>query len=68
MFQWAESNIRRMSVWAFGMTKLSVIFFTLMIAKLLPAVLRLEWYWYALVAVVAQLAVLVSSLGKTSKS
>lgn len=34
--------------WHFGALKFSVAFAMLLIAKLVPEVLSLEWYWYAI--------------------
>jgi len=46
--KWAESKIRKLSIIEFPLVKLAIIAFTLMVAKLLPWLLSLEWYWYAI--------------------
>ena len=52
LFRWAESKIKTLTIWDMSFVKICCIAFALMIAKLVPAVLTLEWYWYGLVFVV----------------
>ncbi len=49
LFKWAESRIRTFTVVDMGVFKICLIAFTLMIAKLWPGVLALDWYWYGLI-------------------
>jgi len=50
---WMNSKIKRYSVVDFGLVKLSVAAFILMIAKLWTPLLSLDWYWYAVIFVLA---------------
>jgi hypothetical protein len=50
---WMNSKTKNLDGLDIGLLKLSVFFFTLMLAKLWAPLLSLEWYWYALVFVLA---------------
>ena len=50
---WMDSKAKNLDGLDIGLIKLSVFFFTLMLAKLWAPLLSLEWYWYALVFVLA---------------
>jgi hypothetical protein len=50
---WMDSKTKNLDGLDIGLLKLSVFFFTLMLAKLWAPLLSLEWYWYALVFVLA---------------
>lgn len=63
--EWASAKLKEMDVMDIKMIKLSVAAFTLMIAKLWPGILGLNWYWYALLGVVFMLRPLKKVLGKT---
>ncbi|MBW6442544.1 hypothetical protein K0A97_02045 [Patescibacteria group bacterium] len=56
---WKESRMKNLTFCDIGLIKWSVFAFTLMVAKLWNPILSLEWYWYALVFVIA--AVIPSS-------
>ena len=49
LFGWANRKIGRLTLVDMALTKFSVAAFTLMIAKLWPPLLSLDWYWYGLV-------------------
>lgn len=51
IFDWANDRIGRMTWVDLGLTKIAVAAFTLMVAKLWPPLLSLDWYWYALLFV-----------------
>lgn len=51
IFDWANDRIGRMTWVDLGLTKFAVAAFALMVAKLWPPLLSLEWYWYALLFV-----------------
>lgn len=51
IFDWANDRIGRMTWVDLGLTKFAVATFALMVAKLWPPLLSLEWYWYALLFV-----------------
>ncbi len=44
-----NKKIKKMKWTDIALVKLSVLFFTLMLAKLWPAILSLEWYVYLIV-------------------
>lgn len=50
---WVNSKIRKYSLVDFGLVKLSIAAFILMIAKLWAPLLSLDWYWYAVIFVLA---------------
>ena len=50
--KWANNKISKLTWVDIGLTKWSVAAFVLMIAKLWPPLLSLDWYWYALIFVV----------------
>ncbi len=43
---------RNMDIFDTGLTKWSVIFFTLFLVKFWPFLLSLDWYWYLVVALI----------------
>jgi len=53
LFKWAEKNIKKLRWFDISIFKLSVLAITLLIAKLWPPILSLDWYWYALVFILA---------------
>ena len=50
---WMDSKTKNLDGLDIGLLKVSVFFFTLMLAKLWAPLLSLEWYWYALVFALA---------------
>jgi hypothetical protein len=50
---WMDSKTKNLDGLDIQLIKLSVFFFTLMLAKIWAPLLSLEWYWYALVFVLA---------------
>jgi len=54
----ALAGFRNLTVCDIALFKLCLIAFTLMIAKLLPVVLVLEWYWYGIVFAVTYVLIL----------
>ena len=50
---WADAKAKKLGWLGMGMVKISVFFFALMLAKLWAPLLSLEWYWYALLFVLA---------------
>lgn len=61
---WANSKVRKMSWFDLKLTQLSAAVFVLMIAKLWEPLLSLDWYWYALIAVLAAIKPAYKALGK----
>lgn len=45
LFGWANQKIGKFTCIDMALTKFSVAAFTLMIAKLWPPLLSLDWYW-----------------------
>ena len=50
---WANNGIKKLDYYDMQLIKISVIGFTLMIAKLWEPILSLEWYWYMIIFIVA---------------
>jgi hypothetical protein len=50
--KWINRKISKLTWLDIGLTKWSVAAFVLMIAKLWPPLLSLDWYWYGLIFVV----------------
>jgi hypothetical protein len=48
-----QEKLKKATIWDFGIMKVCLIAFALMVAKLWPEVLGLEWGWYAAVFVVS---------------
>jgi len=62
--EWTDSKIKKFGWIDISCTKLSVFAFTLMLAKLWPPLLSLEWYWYAVIFVLAAIIPMSKVLGK----
>jgi len=62
--KWAEGKMKKMDVYDMKLIKWSVAAFTLMIAKLWPEVLGLDWYWYALLGVLFMWRPMMKTLKK----
>ena len=62
--QWANDLIKRFTCFDYALVKIGVFAFTLMLAKLWPAVLCLDWYWYGLVYLLVALYFMVKIFGK----
>jgi hypothetical protein len=50
--EWANEKGKNLDIWDIGLTKFTVLFATLLIVKVWPAVVSLDWYWYLVAAVV----------------
>ena len=59
-----DSKIKKMKVCDIQFIKLSVFFFTLMLAKLWSPLLSLEWYFYGILFILAALKPMVKVFGK----
>jgi hypothetical protein len=46
--QWANDLIKKLTCFDYALIKIGVFAFTLMLAKLWPGILCLDWYWYGL--------------------
>ena len=61
---WADSKVKNLGWVDIGLIKLSAMGFILMIAKLWKPLLSLDWYWYAIIGVLAAIKPICKSLGK----
>jgi hypothetical protein len=64
---WADSMMERTKklTWLdMGLIKISIIGFTLMIAKLWKPLLILDWYWYALIFILVGIRPIYKCLKK----
>lgn len=48
-----DEKIKKLNCCDFGLVKISIAAFVLMIAKLWTPLLSLEWYWYGIIFVLA---------------
>lgn len=65
---WTDSKIKKFSWEDIQLIKLSVAGFVLMIAKLWTPLLSLDWYWYALIFVLAAIKPMSKAICKKKKS
>jgi len=49
LFNWADKKMAKLTWIDMGLTKLAVAAFALMMAKVWPPLLSLDWYWYGLI-------------------
>jgi len=61
---WADSKVKNFGWGDVGLIKVSVMGFILMLAKLWEPLLSLDWYWYAIIGVLAVIKPLSKTLGK----
>ena len=61
---WIDSKIKKCNWVDMQFVKLSVAGFVLMIAKLWKPLLSLEWYWYAIIFVLALIKPMCKAFGK----
>ena len=59
-----DARVKKCGWLDIGLIKLSVFAFTLLVAKLWSPILSLDWYWYAIIAVLAALKPAVKVLRK----
>lgn len=52
IFSWVESKMKFFHWYDISLIKLSTAAFTLMVAKLWPPLLALDWYWYLVISLV----------------
>jgi len=62
--KWVNSRVRKLNWTDYGLVKLSVAAFILMLAKLWEPLLALDWYWYAGIFVLAVILPISKVLGK----
>ncbi len=63
-FEWLNKKIKKMEWYDISLTKLSTAAFILMVAKLWNPILSLEWYWYAIIFVLAAIRPMLRVLRK----
>ncbi len=61
---WVDSQIKKFNWVDIQFIKIAVFGFTLLIAKLWSPLLSLEWYWYALIFVLATIKLIFKVFGK----
>lgn len=64
LFNWADKAIKRYRWYDISLIKLSVAGFMLMLAKLWPPLLSLDWYWYAVICVIAGIRPLIITFSR----
>lgn len=64
LIAWANPKIKRLSFWDIQLIKLSVAGFILMLVKFWEPLISLNWYWYALIFIVAAIKPWLSVLQK----
>ena len=70
LFAWAEKNIKKLKWYDISIFKLCMFSIALLLAKLWPPLLSLEWYWYAIAFVLtcARLFFVMFSPDKTAST
>lgn len=61
---WVDSKVKNLGWVDFPLIKLSVVGFTLMLAKLWEPLLSLDWYWYTIIFVLAVIKPITKMFGK----
>lgn len=61
---WSDEKIKKLDVIDIQFIKLSAMAFILLVAKLWPPLLNLEWYWYALILILAVIKPLAKVFNK----
>ena len=61
---WADSKVRNLGWVDVRLIKLSAMGFILTIAKLWKPLLSLDWYWYAIISVLAAIRPIYKALRK----
>jgi len=63
-FQWANDIIKKLTCFDYAFIKIGVFAFALMLAKLCPGILCLNWYWYGLIYALVAVYFIVKIFGK----
>jgi hypothetical protein len=58
LFEKMENKVRKLSMLDLSVGKTCVIAITLLVAKLWSPILSLQWYWYAIVAILTYVWIL----------
>ncbi len=58
IFEWADSQIPKFRWYDISLVKLSVLFSTLFLAKVIPGLLAWEWYVYLVIALVLTIPII----------
>jgi hypothetical protein len=64
LMKWYNSKVKKLKWCDISLIKLSTFAFALMLAKLWPAILNLDWYWYLIIALLAAVKPLKKALKK----
>ncbi len=60
----AIKNLAKLSIWEFAVFKLCLVAFTLMLAVLIPALVTVKWWIYAIIWVAAYVFILQKLMKK----
>lgn len=62
--EWMTSAVSKLNWSDISLSKISIMAFTLMVAKLWTPILSLEWYWYAAIFAIAAVKPMVKMFKK----
>ena len=65
ILKWAEKRAQNMKWYHFSALKIGVAAAMLLLAKLIPELLALDWYWYAVIFVVSYIVMLFGFFAKS---
>ena len=63
-FQWINAKVKKLTCFDYSIVKICVFTFALLIAKFWPAILKLDWYWYAIVFSVTYVYLIIRIFSK----
>ena len=63
-YQWMNDKLKKLNYIDFGVVKICLISFALLLAKFWPVILGLDWYWYAIIFVVSYIYLITRVFGK----
>ena len=63
-FQWVNDKLKKMTCFDYGVLKVSVFSFALLITKFYPNIMSFDWRWYAAVFFVTYLYLIVRMFRK----
>ena len=63
-FQWINDRVKKLNCFDYSVVKICVFAAALLIAKFWPAILSLDWYWYAIAFAVTKGYLIARFFGK----
>ena len=63
ILSWAEKRAQNMKWYHFGTLKIAVASAVLLLAKFIPELLTLDWYWYVLIFAVSYVITFIGFFG-----